>query len=90
MTQSFRFLVEDNQSVFISGCNRAILTEELARADERFVTIAADNPDVTRLMTLPGVGSITATAYVAALDDAARFSRAGQVASSTSAWASGG
>jgi transposase len=58
-----------------------VLTEELARADERFATIAADNPDVTRLMTLPGIGSITATAYVAALDDAARFSRAGQVAS---------
>jgi transposase len=58
-----------------------VLTEELARADERFTTIAADNPDVTRLMTLPGIGSITATAYVAALDDAARFSRAGQVAS---------
>lgn len=58
-----------------------VLTEELARADERFTTIAADNPDVTRLMTVPGVGSITATAYVAALDNAARFSRAGQVAS---------
>jgi len=58
-----------------------VLTEELARADERFTTIAAENPDVTRLMTLPGIGSITATAYVAALDDAARFSRAGQVAS---------
>ena len=58
-----------------------VLTEELARADERFTTIAADNPDVTRLMTLPGIGPITATAYVAALDDAARFRRAGQVAS---------
>jgi transposase len=58
-----------------------VLTEELARADERFTTIAANDPDVTRLMTVPGIGAITATAYVAALDDAARFSRAGQVAS---------
>src|SRR5262245_25223411 len=58
-----------------------VLSEELAQADERFATIAADNPEVTRLMTVPGVGSITATAYVAALDDAARFGRAAQVAS---------
>jgi transposase len=33
------------------------------------------------LTTVPGVGPITATAYVAALDDAARFGRAAQVAS---------
>jgi transposase len=58
-----------------------VLTEELARADERFTRIAAANPDVARLMTVPGVGPITATAYVAALDDVARFERAGQVAS---------
>ena len=32
-------------------------------------------------MTLPGIGSITASAYVTALDDATRFSRAAQVAS---------
>ena len=33
------------------------------------------------MTTVPGIGSITATAYVAALDDAARFGRAAQVAS---------
>ena len=58
-----------------------VLTEALAQADERFATIAAANPDVARLMTVPAIGPITATAYVAALDDAARFERAGQVAS---------
>jgi len=57
------------------------LTEELARADQRFTSLAAANPDVARLMTVPAIGPITATAYVAALDDATRFARAGQVAS---------
>ena len=36
---------------------------------------------VRRLTTLPGIGPITASAYVAALDDAARFGGAAQVAS---------
>ncbi len=34
---------------------------------------------VSRLTTLPGIGPITASAYVAALDDAARFGGAAQV-----------
>ena len=58
----------------------AVLNEELATADDRFATIAAQDPVVTRLTTVPGIGPITATAYVAALDDAARFGRAAQVA----------
>jgi transposase len=63
------------------GAMIEVLTEERARADERFATVAAETPVVTRLMTLPGIGPITASAYVAALDDATRFGRAAQVAS---------
>jgi transposase len=67
----------------------AVLNDELATADERFAQIAAQDPVVARLttvpgigpITVPGIGHITATAYVAALDDAARFGRAAQVAS---------
>ena len=59
----------------------AVLNEELAKADDRCATIAAQDPVVARLTTVPGIGPITATAYVAALDDAARFGRAAQVAS---------
>ena len=43
--------------------------------------MAAEDPVVSRLTTLPGIGPITATAYVAALDDASRFGRAAQVVS---------
>jgi len=41
----------------------------------------AQDPVVLRWTTWPGIGPITASAYVAALDDAARFGRASQVAS---------
>jgi len=59
-----------------------VLNQELATADERFTTLVADDPVATRLMTMPGVGPITASAFVAALDDATRFESAAQVTSS--------
>ena len=43
--------------------------------------LAATDASVARLTTLPGIGPITATAYIAALDDAARFGSAAQVTS---------
>ena len=58
-----------------------LLNEKLAAADDRCATIAVQDPVVARLTSVPGVGPITATAYVAALDNAARFGRAAQVAS---------
>ena len=58
-----------------------LLNTELTGADETFATHVVEDPVVRRLTTLPGIGPITASAYVAALDDAARFGRAAQVAS---------
>jgi transposase len=58
-----------------------VLDDELAAADDRFAAIAAADPGLLRLMTLPGIGPITASAFVAALDDAARFRGARQVTS---------
>jgi transposase len=58
-----------------------VLNEELAKADATFAKLVADDLVVTRLTTLPGIGPITASAYVAALDNASRFGRAAQVAS---------
>ena len=42
-------------------------------ADARFATRVATDPVVQRLMTVPGIGPITASAFVAALDDVHRF-----------------
>ena len=58
-----------------------VLDDELAAADDQFAKLVADDPVATRLMTLPSIGPITATAFIAALDDAARFDGAAQVTS---------
>jgi transposase len=58
-----------------------VCDDELAGADEKFEAMVACDPMVKRLTTLPGIGPITATAFVAALDTVSRFERAGQVTS---------
>jgi len=58
-----------------------VLDDELATADDHFEKLVAADPVVKRLTTLPGIGPITATAYVAALDDATRFEGVAQVSS---------
>jgi transposase len=58
-----------------------VLDDELAAADDHFAKLVAENPVAKRLMTLPSIGPITASAFIAALDDAARFDGAAQVTS---------
>lgn len=48
------------------------LTEKIRRADERVSEIAKDETH-QRLMSVPGVGPVTAVAFVATLDDPKRF-----------------
>ena len=55
------------------------LTRELAAIDARLAPIAAADPVVTRLQTVPGVGPVVALTFRATLDDVARFAAAGQV-----------
>jgi transposase len=55
--------------------------KQLAAADQFLAGVAQSDPTVRRLMTLPGVGPVTATAYVAALDDVTRFGGPGQATS---------
>ena len=57
------------------------LNAQIADADRRLTALAAADPRVRRLMTAPGVGPVTATAFVATLDDVARFRDAHQVMS---------
>jgi transposase len=58
-----------------------ILDDELVNADEQFKALVAADPMVKRLTTVPGIGPITASAFVAALDVVSRFDHAGQVTS---------
>jgi len=57
----------------------APLAAELTAADARLTAIARAHPVVRRLATMPSVGPVTALAFVAALDDVARFRSAHQV-----------
>jgi transposase len=52
---------------------------QVAAATARLTALARENPVVTRLETVPGVGPITAVAFVAALDEVTRFASAHQV-----------
>ncbi|GJG88791.1 IS110 family transposase [Gemmatimonadetes bacterium T265] len=57
----------------------APLNEQIAAADQRLTALAATDAAVQRLTTAPGIGPVTATAFVATLDDVARFRDAHQV-----------
>ena len=55
------------------------LNAQIAVADARLAAVAADDPLVGRLRTAPGIGPVTAVAFVATLDDVTRFASAHQL-----------
>ncbi|MGQ0641657.1 MAG: IS110 family transposase, partial [Gemmatimonadaceae bacterium] len=52
---------------------RGPLNEQIAAADARLVAMMQVDPHVRLLATAPGVGPVTATAFVATIDDITRF-----------------
>ena len=59
----------------------AALSQQIADADTELRTLADADERMTRLMTVPGVGPVTAARFVAAIDDVGRFPTAASVAS---------
>jgi transposase len=57
------------------------LEDEIRKANEAVEQLASTDPVVARLTTAPGIGPVTATAFVATLDRADRFRGAHQVES---------
>jgi len=57
------------------------LETEIQQADRAIEQVAVNDPVVMRLMTAPGIGPVTAAAFVATLDGADRFAGAHQVES---------
>jgi transposase len=55
------------------------LQQPLAYSDERITAVTQTDERVRRLQSVPNVGPVTAAAFVAALDDAARFRRAHEI-----------
>jgi transposase len=58
----------------------AVLEKRLAYYTEKLAMIGAAHPVCQRLMTVPGIGPLTATAVVAAVSDAAHFKNGRQFA----------
>jgi transposase len=56
------------------------LREQIALADAELKMLARDDVRMRRLMTVPGVGPVTAARFVAAIDDINRFPNAASVA----------
>jgi transposase len=57
------------------------LTAHILEADKELEALAKKDPTCPRLMTVPGVGPVTAIRFVAALDQSERFSSVAQVQS---------
>src|SRR5438552_1871290 len=57
------------------------LSEQIAGADAELKELAAEDARMRRLMTVPGVGPVTAARFVAAIDHVERFPNASSVAS---------
>jgi transposase len=59
----------------------SMLVTQLKAADKQLSKIASAHPVCRRLMTVPGIGPVTAVRFVAAIDDPTRFSSAHRVQS---------
>jgi transposase len=57
------------------------VSDQIADADIELRVLAGADERMTRLMTVPGVGPVTAARFVAAIDDVGRFPTAASVAS---------
>src|SRR2546429_3451175 len=58
----------------------AALEKQLAYDQEQLAALAMTHPECQRLMTIPGIGPLTATALVAAVSDASAFKNGRQFA----------
>ena len=78
-----RELAEDDPALSTAAAAllgaRAALAEQIARLDKLLLAQARHDTASRRLMTVPGIGAITALAFVATVDDPGRFRRSASV-----------
>jgi transposase len=58
---------------------RTVIEQQIADLDRKVMLLARNNAQARRLMTAPGVGSITALCFLATIDDPNRFKRSRNV-----------
>lgn len=59
----------------------AVLTEQVEAAERTIAALVVDDPRVRRLLTIPGVGLVTAASMLAVVGDIARFERPAKLVS---------
>lgn len=69
LSPRIRELIEDMRTQWRS------LDERIAAFDKEFITMAREDAATQRLMSIPGIGAINATAFVAAVGNAEAFGR---------------
>lgn len=69
LSPRIRGLIEDMRTQWRS------LDERIAAFDKEFITMAREDSAAQRLMSIPGIGAINATAFVAAVGNAEAFGR---------------
>lgn len=67
--------VPEDERHTVDGCLREVdfLSEEVATLDKALARHAVSSPEVRRLMTIPGVSTLTAVTLMAAIGDIRRF-----------------
>lgn len=87
-TESFHKKVGDHLPDEVAGCLRplleviGLLTEKIRRYDRQLEKISEEQyPETARLAQVPGVGPVTALAYVLTIEDPRRFPRRRKVGS---------
>lgn len=78
--------VQARGGIVPSGVDRVLtilekLSAEIGEADKDLQALAESDPVCKRLMSIPGVGAVTAVRYAAAIDDVSRFQSASAVQS---------
>jgi transposase len=59
----------------------ALLTEDIGVADRAIAAMVVDDPRVRHLLTIPGIGPVTAAGMVAVIGDVSRFGRPAKLVS---------
>jgi transposase len=58
---------------------QSCLTEQIEKFDLQLLAIAKDDQTVRRMMTVPGIGPLTALAFVVTIDNPTRFRHSADV-----------
>ncbi len=60
-------------------CSWRRVCEQIGVLDKRLLAVAKQSAVIQRLMTVPSIGKVVATAYAAAIDDPSRFAKSASV-----------